>query len=228
MTGNVLVREGGVGTGRRAAREVLTRSLVPGTSTYGEALVRIDGSEFRRWDPFRSKLAAAILKGLPEDIIRPGDRVLYLGTSTGTTVSHVSDIVGEAGLVVGVESAARVARQFVENVARVRKNVVPFVTDARDSKRFSVFGRMDVVYCDIAQQDQTEIAIENCSASLKPGGRLILVVKARSIDVIKEPKEVFKQETSKLRTRGLDVDRVIELSPFDRDHALISATWKGD
>ncbi|MDA4135315.1 MAG: fibrillarin-like rRNA/tRNA 2'-O-methyltransferase [Thaumarchaeota archaeon] len=201
--------------------------MVPGTATYGENLVKIDGIEYRSWDPFRSKLAAAMIKGLPDDIIRRGDKVLYLGTSTGTTPSHVSDIVGEKGLLIGVEFSSRVARQFVENVARTRKNVIPYIADARESSRFGSFGRVDVVYCDIAQQDQTEIAIENCRRNLKPCGRLILIVKSRSIDVIKDPKVVFRQESSKLEVNGFKVEKVIELSPFDRDHALISAVWNG-
>ena len=46
------------------------------------------------WNPFRSKLAAAILGGIGNIYIKPGAKVLYLGAASGTTVSHVSDIVG--------------------------------------------------------------------------------------------------------------------------------------
>ncbi len=149
--------------------------------------------------------------------------MLYLGASTGTTASHVSDIVGEAGLVIGVESSARVGREFLEKVAKARKNVVPFIADARDTEKFTGFGRMDVVYCDIAQKDQTEIAISNAKSHLKQGGRLLLIVKARSIDNLKEPRLVFKEEAQKLRAAGFEVEKVIDLSPYDKDHALISA-----
>jgi len=82
---------------------------------------------------------------------------------------------------------------------------------------------MDVVYCDIAQRDQTEIAIANARSHLKKGGRLLLVVKARSIDQLKEPKRVFKEEAQKLRDAGFLVESVIDLRPFDKDHAMISA-----
>jgi len=201
---------------------LLTENLVPGNRTYGEELLIRGGSEFRVWDPFRSKLAAAILKGLPQDVIKEGEKVLYLGTSTGTTPSHVSDLVGPEGLLIGVELAPRVAREFVENVARRRKNVLPFVADARDPSKYSLM-RVDVVYCDIAQQDQTEIAMANCAQLLKKGGKLLLVVKARSIDVVKEPRVVFKEETNKLEAAGFKIVSVIELSPFDKDHALILA-----
>ena len=50
--------------------------------------------EYRVWNPFRSKLAAAILGGVDKIHIKPGAKVLYLGAASGTTVSHVSDIVG--------------------------------------------------------------------------------------------------------------------------------------
>ena len=194
---------------------------------YDEELLKIHGSEYRSWDPYRSKLAAAILKGgLPPDVIGDGDKVLYLGASTGTTASHVSDLVGEKGLVVGVEFAPRVAREFVENVARKRKNVVPFVADARDPAKYSLT-KVDLVYCDIAQQDQTEIALANCSRLLRDGGRLVLVVKSRSIDVVREPREVFREEAAKLQAAGYRVKTLIDLAPFDKDHALILAERPG-
>jgi fibrillarin-like pre-rRNA processing protein len=101
--------------------------------------------------------------------------------------------------------------------------VIPFVADARDPSKYSMT-QVDVVYCDIAQQDQTEIAMLNCQRLLKKGGKLILIVKARSIDVVKEPKDVFREERKKLVEGGFDVRNVIELSPYDKDHALIFAT----
>jgi len=51
--------------------------------------------EYRAWNPFRSKLAAAIMGGIGNIYIKPGSKVLYLGAASGTTVSHVSDIVGQ-------------------------------------------------------------------------------------------------------------------------------------
>jgi fibrillarin-like pre-rRNA processing protein len=201
---------------------LLTRNLAPGKRVYNEQLVLRDGVEYRTWDPFRSKLAAAILRGMPEEVVRDGDRVLYLGASTGTTASHVSDLVGPRGLVIGVEFAPRVAREFVEHVARERKNVIPFVADARDPSKYAI-AEVDVVYCDIAQPDQTEIAIANCSRMLKKNGRLLLAVKARSIDVLKDPEQVYEQEKRKLLAAGFRVERIVYLEPFEKDHVLISA-----
>ncbi len=74
--------------------------MVSGESVYGEKRVSIESGEvgekieYRVWNPFRSKLAAAILGGIDQIHIKPGSKVLYLGAASGTTVSHVSDIVG--------------------------------------------------------------------------------------------------------------------------------------
>jgi fibrillarin-like pre-rRNA processing protein len=201
-----------------------TLNLAPGVSVYGEKLVVVEGKEYRIWDPFRSKLAAAILKGLKDIGLKEGYSVLYLGASTGTTLSHISDIVGEKGVVFGVEFSARVARELIERVAKHRRNVVPIVADARHPRLYpSIYGKVDLVYCDIAQPDQTEIAVENCRIYLKSEGKLLLVVKCRSIDVAMEPTLIVKHEVAKLKESGFKVNQVVELEPFDKDHALIDA-----
>lgn len=207
-------------------KNVATLNLARGSNVYGEKLVRQDGDEYRIWDPFRSKLAAALKKGMKNMPIVNGSRVLYLGASTGTTVSHVSDIVGSSGIVFAVEPATRVARELIENVASNRKNVVPIIEDARRPQNyFSMFGKVDVIYCDIAQPDQTDIAIANCRAYLKKGGIMLLVVKTRSIDVTMEPKAVVVQEAARLEKNGFSINQIINLEPFDKDHGMIYCTY---
>jgi len=79
---------------------LVTKNLVPGESVYGEKRISVDGGvegtkiEYRVWNPFRSKLAAGVLSGLDDIFIQPGAKVLYLGAASGTSVSHVADIVG--------------------------------------------------------------------------------------------------------------------------------------
>ncbi|MEO9319937.1 MAG: fibrillarin-like rRNA/tRNA 2'-O-methyltransferase [Nitrososphaera sp.] len=203
-------------------KNVATLNLVKGDSVYGEKLVYQDGDEYRLWDPFRSKLAGSLKKGLKKMPIREGTKVLYLGASTGTTVSHVSDIVGNTGIVFAVEPSARVVRELIENVASKRRNVVPINEDARRPQTyFSVFGKVDVVYCDIAQPDQTEIAMLNCDKYLKEGGIMLLVVKTQSIDVTRDPSAVVSQEAKKLEKAGFRIEQILNLEPFDKDHAMI-------
>jgi fibrillarin-like pre-rRNA processing protein len=207
-------------------REYATPNLVRGLTVYGEKLVKLDDEEYRIWDPFRSKLAAAMRKGLRDFPLKYGDKVLYLGASTGTTVSHVSDLIGNKGLVFAVEPAVRVARELIENVASRRKNVIPIIQDARRPESyFSVFGNVDLVYCDIAQSDQTEIAIKNCNNFLKKEGILLIVIKTRSIDVTMSPHSVVIRESEKLRKNNFHINQTINLDPFDKDHALVHATY---
>lgn len=83
---------------------LVTKNLVPGESVYGEKRISVDGGEegtkieYRVWNPFRSKLAAGVLGGLDSVFIEPGSKVLYLGAASGTSVSHVADIVGPVGV----------------------------------------------------------------------------------------------------------------------------------
>lgn len=208
-------------------KNAATLNLVKGDNVYGEKLVRHDGEEYRLWDPFRSKLAGALKKGMRNMPIKNGTKVLYLGASTGTTVSHVSDIVGPSGIVFAVEPATRVARELIENVAAKRKNVMPIIEDARRPQSyFSVFGKVDVVYCDIAQPDQTDIAIANCVAYLKKGGIMLLLVKTQSIDVTRAPDVVIAQEAKKLEKAGFQIDQIMKLEPFDKDHGMIYCIYR--
>jgi fibrillarin-like pre-rRNA processing protein len=206
--------------------KLVTPNLAKGIKVYGEKLVEKNGIEYRIWDPYRSKLAAAILKGLEEIPIKEGSKVLYLGASTGTTSSHVSDLIGKEGIIFAVEVSPRVAREFLERVAKYRKNVVPILQDARKPQEYgTIFGKVDLVYCDVAQPDQTDIAILNCKLYLRNNGYLLLVIKARSIDVVKEPKEVYKEEVDRLEKNGFKVVKLINLEPFDKDHAMILAKF---
>jgi len=205
-------------------KKLATQNLVPGNQVYNEKLVQHKGSEYRIWNPFRSKLAAAIMNDLKNFPFNQKSDVLYLGVSTGTTISHISDIVNQGGTIFGIEHASRVARDFLDRVASHRKNIVPIIQDARRPEEFfSVYKKVDIVYVDIAQPDQTNIAIENCRLYLKTGGYLFLVIKTRSIDVVKDPKMVIKDEIKKLETL-FEIKQTIDLHPYDKDHAMVIAT----
>ena len=207
-------------------RKLATENLVPGNQVYKEKLIVKKGTEYRLWDPFRSKLAAAIMNNLDYFPFENKSKVLYLGASTGTTVSHISDIVGPSGIVFGVEHASRVARDFLDRVASYRKNIMPILQDARKPKEyFSVFGKVDIVYVDIAQPDQTQIALDNCEMYLKKGGYFFLVIKTRSIDVTKSPRRIIEEETEKLE-KNFDILQSIDLLPYDKDHAMVIAKYR--
>jgi fibrillarin-like pre-rRNA processing protein len=207
------------------AQRLATRNLTPGRTVYGERLIRFKKVEYRVWDAFRSKLAAAILKGVQTVPITRGSRVLYLGAASGTTPSHVSDIIGEEGHVYCVEFASRSMRELVNNVAAYRLNMSPFLEDARLPEKYALFisGKVDCVYCDVAQPEQAKILTDNADVFLKAAGWVMFAVKSQSIDVTKDPLAVYKQEAKVLKQRGFDVREIVRLEPYDKAHAMIVA-----
>jgi len=207
------------------AQRLATRNLTRGRNVYGERLVRFEGVEYRVWDAFRSKLAAAILKNLKMVPIKPNHRVLYLGAASGTTASHVSDIVGEKGAVYCVEFASRAMRELINNVCAHRFNMSPILEDARFPEKYSLFigGKVDDVYCDIAQPEQAKILADNVDVFLEKAGWIMLAVKAQSIDVTKEPSEIYRREVKVLENRGFRIEEVVHLEPYDKAHAMIVA-----
>ena len=208
-------------------KKLATKNLIPGNQVYNEKLLTVKEVEYRIWNPFRSKLAAAIMNDLKDFPFNQKSDVLYLGVSTGTTISHISDIVGQKGTIFGIEHASRVARDFLDRVASHRKNIVPIIHDARKPEEFfSVYKKVDIVYVDIAQPDQTDIAIENCKLYLKSGGYMFLVIKTRSIDVTKDPRKVIENEIKKLE-QSFKIKQIIDLQPYDKDHAMVVATFLG-
>lgn len=201
-------------------QKLATVNLAPGARVYGERLAQSGGVEYRLWDPYRSKLAAAILRGLKHVPIREGGRVLYLGAASGTTASHVSDLVGARGRVYCVEISSRPFRDLLLVCAQ-RPNMVPLLADASKPEGYrSLIESIDVIYQDVAQPEQTEILLSNAKAFLPQGGHAVLALKARSIDVTKEPREIFRVEMEELE-KELEILDVKVLEPYDKDHAMI-------
>ena len=207
------------------SQRLATKNLCPGRNVYGERLIKYQGTEYRVWDAFRSKLAAAILKGLSMVPIKPGDSVLYLGAASGTTASHVSDIVGEKGHVYCVEFASRSIRDLVDNVCPYRSNMSPILEDARFPEKYSLFvrGKVDDIYCDIAQPEQAIVLVRNADLYLKNRGWAMLAVKSQSIDVTKEPSIVYRNEVRVFQSSGFHVEQVVYLEPYEKAHAMILA-----
>lgn len=203
-----------------------TINLVPGVKVYNERLYRIAGTEYREWVPYRSKLAAAIVKGLQKAPIREGDKILYLGTATGTTPSHISDIIGEKGVLYGLEFAPRVMREFLI-VAKQRPHIMPILGDARKPWEYShIVETVDILYADVAQPEQASLIVDNARFFLKEGGYLFFAIKARSIDVTEEPAEVYKREIETLEKGGFKLVDVVHLEPYDKDHAMVLAEYR--
>lgn len=217
----------------------MTKNITPGESVYGEkrisvanSAVQADGdapatsTEYRVWNPFRSKLAAGILGGVDDIYMRPGSKVLYLGAASGTSVSHVADIVGPEGNVYAVEFSHRSGRDLI-NMATHRTNVIPIVEDARHPLKYRMLLPMvDCIFADVAQPDQARIVGLNASLFLKVGGGVLISIKANCIDSTAAPEAVFASEVNKMREMGIKPKEQLTLEPFERDHALVAGIYQ--
>jgi fibrillarin-like pre-rRNA processing protein len=205
---------------RKRNRLIFTKSILPRYNVYGERICRIGKDEYREWDPTRSKLAAAIMKGCPNVFIRKDNVVLYLGASSGTTVSHVSDMVGKNGFIFALDFAPRMVRDLVF-VCEKRKNITPLLEDANQPGNYkdNITNEVDIIFQDIAQRNQVEIFLKNVDMYLKKGGYGLLCIKSRSIDVTKNPKQVFNEVRSQLDKKIIIVDSK-DLEPFEMDHMI--------
>ncbi|MHA1145537.1 MAG: fibrillarin-like rRNA/tRNA 2'-O-methyltransferase [Candidatus Helarchaeota archaeon] len=203
--------------------KIATRSLVPGQQVYGEKLVTQDSVEYRTWEPRRSKLAAALLKGLIPNLIKPGMKILYLGAASGTTPSHISDMIGKTGRLYCIEFSPRVCRELV-TISEPRSNMIPILADVRFPESYaSLIENVDLIYSDVAQPEQAEIISLNSRWFLKSKSRIILCVKARSVDVTQKPSVIYQAQTDILKQNSFDVEQLIDLSPYSEDHAMIIA-----
>ena len=207
----------------RHGRDLYTRNAEPGHRVYGEDLRVEAGVEYRRWDPFRSKLAAYLLRS-PD--ARPwGDArsVLYLGGAHGTTVSHLADALPDAEVFVVEKSPIAFAPLLA--LARRRPNLLPILSDAQLPERYAAdVGRVDLLYQDVAQRTQAEIFAENARVMLAAEGRGLLMLKVRSVTQRRPAPRVIADARALLARGGLTVAPPVDLAPFSREHAALAVS----
>jgi rRNA 2'-O-methyltransferase fibrillarin len=219
-------RHEGIFVARGKEDLLVTKNLVPGEAVYGEKRISVEGAdgtkiEYRVWNPFRSKIAAGILGGVDHIHIAPGKKVLYLGAASGTSVSHVADVVGPEGAVYAVEFSHRSGRDLI-NMAKKRTNVIPIIEDARHPHKYRMLVPMvDVIFADVAQPDQARIITLNAHHFLKNNGHIVISIKASCIDSTVDAATVFAREVKKLQEERVKPQEQLTLEPYERDHALV-------
>lgn len=208
-------------SGPKGKLKLYTRNLDKGNRIYGEKLVFYKGIEYREWDPYRSKLAALLLENPISNFLSEDINCLYLGASSGTTVSHLSDIA-KSGVIYSVEFAERSIRQLIQNTSR-RKNIIPILDDARYPQNYakSIFSSIDLIYQDVSQPNQAEIALTNCNYYLKEDGLLIIAIKSQSIDSIQKSEVVYAQEKKILEKAGYNILESINIHKYAANHIVL-------
>jgi fibrillarin-like pre-rRNA processing protein len=203
---------------------IYTKNLLPGNRVYGEKLLTEKGTEYREWDTYRSKYCAGIMKGLKQSIFSEKTNALYLGSAEGTTVSHVSDIVGENGLVLCID-ISEIAMMKLNELAEKRTNIFPIVSDAQQTKNYeetiqeACNGKVDSLFQDISQRNQAEIFVKNAHF-LKKGSLGAIAIKTKSISQGKEKKEVLEEE-KKILEKEFEIIQTVNLEPYEKHHYMV-------
>jgi len=192
--------------------------LLATRSSYAEGAIEFEGELYRPWTPVTSKLSSMLLKGMNIPIDRHS-RVLYLGAASGTTVTHVSDMVSE-GIVFAVEFAPRPARDLLR-VIEERDNIIPIIADARYPEKYPPFiDCVNIIYQDVAQPDQASIAVANAEKYLCKGGHVVVAIKARSISITEDLETIFQREIEIL-SQKFEVLETVSLEPLHKDHLAV-------
>jgi fibrillarin-like rRNA methylase len=201
--------------------ELWTEAVGSMPPVFGERWVESDGREYRSFDPSRSKLASAVLKGWTGGLPVPGERWLYLGAASGTTASYVADLVGPSGRVYALERSLRPFSRLVSLAGRW-PNLLPILGDARAPRTYSgLVPPVDGVYADIAQPDQVAIVRGNAELFLQgPGTRVLVALKTASMGRELAAAGHLARSEEELRP-VLHLAPSVALDPFHRAHYLV-------
>jgi fibrillarin-like rRNA methylase len=219
---------------RREGRNLWTRNAVKGISVRGERRKRDGRIEWRRWDPTRSKVAAAILRTREEPsslLPTPGSTCLYLGASSGGTVSHIHDFVCGAenhhgGQLVAVEISPRMVRDLVKLSDR-RPGLVPVLGDARKPEQIAAFirGKANWIHQDLSIADQAETFVKMATSFLAPGGIGLLSLKAASERASEgDDNSRFQKAEQILRDSDLVFQERMDLKGLEEQHVVFSCS----
>lgn len=208
-------------------RELWTETVGTPPPVYGERWREEDGRVLRSFEPARSKLAAGISAGWRGPLPRPGERWLYLGAASGSTASHVADLVGSGGAVYALERSLRPFARLLAVCARW-PNLLPVLGDARDPASYAdLVPPVAGLYADIAQPDQVAIVRRNAELLLAgPGAPVVVALKTSSMGRDRSPGEHLDAAESEL-SRLLDLAPPVGLAPSHRAHYLVGGTIRG-
>ena len=203
-----------------------TLNYTPGEQVYGEKLFESEYGELREWSHNKSKLAATLKNNINLKWLKKSTEVLYLGASSGTTVSHVSDIVNDNGLIYAVEFSPTPMRELIK-LSKKRPNIIPILADVRNPEEYThIVNGVDFIFCDVAQPNQAEILINNSHTFLKPDREALIAVKTKSISQKGDPKDVFNSQAMLIKKSGITEIKSMNISRFHKWHWIFLGKLK--
>ena len=157
--------------------QLATKNMVKGTKTHKEKIVIVNNEEFLEWNPYKSKLAAAIRNGLQILPIIKNSKVVCINPLEDSTILHISNIVGSNGSVFVIDINKN-KKSFLNKLVDTHKNIIP-IYDTVDELSFSssITGKVDALYVDIPESEQIEQIVEKYGSLLKNEGFLMLIAK---------------------------------------------------
>ena len=208
--------------------ELYTESVGEPPAVYGERWVHFDGRAYRTFEPGRSKLSAALVHGWVGPLPLPGERWLYLGAASGTTASHLADLVGPEGRVYAIE---RSPRTFVRLLALAGRwpNLLPILADAREPRTYSALvPPVHGLYADVAQPDQVGIVRANAELLLDASGAaVVLALKTSSMGRHRTAAAHLADAEGEL-AQFVRRAPTVRLDPFHKAHFLLGGRVRSD
>ncbi len=215
---------------RKEGRSLWSRNANRGKSVRGERRKRDGRVEWRKWDPSRSKVAAALLltSGDPTELLpETGSTCLYLGASSGSTVSHIHDHTCGAGnhhqgQIIAVEISPRMMRDL-HSLAKERPGLIPILSDARNAEGYATIMREKAqwIHQDLSIADQAQNFISIAEKMLCKGGTGLLSLKAASERADQGSDENrFSRAENLLEESSLQLIERIDISQYQDQHIM--------
>ena len=184
---------------------------------YKEYQVNWQGEVYRYWNPHRSKWAVHIGHEEVRDLLGPELSILYLGAATGTSLSHLGDLVTR-GPLFAIE-LSRVSLRRLNQLGAVRDNIFPILADASRPEEYQdIVSPVKLLYMDVSQANQLQILSSNAALFLEAGGAALVTIKERSISLRPNQHQIREEIDDFLTATGRQLILEYTLQPYDNDH----------
>ena len=185
------------------------------------------------WNPYHSKLAAALFNGLEIFPFKSDSKILYYEKLQSSTLNHLNDIVKISGKIYAIKNSLDVIKSKT-NITYIEPKNFDITNNIFQKENF------DIIYFDIIDNHDLQTKILNYQHILKNLGFLILIINySNSIEIskskqslssswdvksIKEKQKIFQRMGIPLNSdelEKLNSSKFIELSNVWKDNIAL-------